>query len=187
MIPTHSTLNDGYQGYDPVKPIHHILQDRSSSNLQHFVTESPVDCQSAHSYRDDHDMEHCSEQDDIQEREHGEEDNEEEDDDEEENSRTKKVARHTSGGDTKAKSVTKSLRNNDTTNLDGASSSSTRKPSLTNSPKTSKKPTRGKSNQSFDLSNEYVFSLSLSLFPFSLSLSFSLSPVIILLQRNTSN
>ncbi|KAF9104484.1 Transcription factor Dp-2 [Mortierella sp. GBA35] len=56
-----------------------------------YISESPVDFRHASHDQDDHDMEHCSEQDDIRERENEEE--EEDDDDEEDGRPVSKQAR----------------------------------------------------------------------------------------------
>ncbi|KAF9998164.1 Transcription factor Dp-2 [Entomortierella chlamydospora] len=147
-----STLGESYSGYDLPKPVYHAFVDHPSS-MGNFVAESPVDYRNIRPYRDDHDMEHCSEQDDVREREH--DDDEDDDEDEDENQRTRKVARHHITKESKNNPLAKSaarLMNNidhgtavirsvgddeeDTEegNSTYASSSGSRKPSLTNSP-----------------------------------------------------
>ncbi|KAF8951606.1 Transcription factor Dp-2 [Entomortierella lignicola] len=101
IIPVTSTLGESYPGYELPKPVYHALLD-NSSKLGNFVSESPVDYRHARPYRDDHEMEHCSEQDDVREREH-EDDDDDDDEDEEENQRSRKVARHSQATDSKSK------------------------------------------------------------------------------------
>ncbi|KAF9343855.1 Transcription factor Dp-2 [Mortierella sp. AD094] len=162
-----STLGESYSGYDLPKPVYNALVDHPS-NMGHFVSESPVDYRNVRPYRDDHDMEHCSEQDDVREREH--DDDEEDDEDEDENQRTRKVARHHIANDSKTNPVVNNAarlmnsidhgtavmrpadddeEDTEEGNSTYASSSGSRKPSLTNSPlrdasKIPKKAARGK-------------------------------------------
>ncbi|KAG9323416.1 hypothetical protein KVV02_002576 [Mortierella alpina] len=88
MIPrvmSRSTLDSSHSELDFTKAIHpsHTSHQASVPYHSSFLTDSPIDSQShlVHHDRDDHDMEHCSEQDDVREREH-EEDDEDEDEDE---------------------------------------------------------------------------------------------------------
>ncbi|KAF9108565.1 Transcription factor Dp-2 [Mortierella sp. AM989] len=155
LIPSTSTLGDSYLGYDMPKQAYNVLIDHPS-HMGNFVSESPVDFRRP--FRDDHDMEHCSEQDDVRERE---DDDEDDDEDEDENLRTRKVARHHLANDNKIKAVTGSTsrqindeeeEDTEEGNSTYASSSGSRKPSLANSPlrdmtKAPKKSARGKPTQ----------------------------------------
>ncbi|KAF9993752.1 hypothetical protein BGZ65_010687, partial [Modicella reniformis] len=92
-----SNLHDSDTGFE--KMIHPALGDHhhTSQRPPLYVYESPVDYTPSGHYRDDHDMEHCSEQDDIREREHPEDEDEEDDED----MHARKVSRHLSSIDIK--------------------------------------------------------------------------------------
>ncbi|KAG0306773.1 hypothetical protein BGZ98_001734 [Dissophora globulifera] len=104
--------------------------------------DSPVDYRDVRHYRDEHDMEHCSEQDDVREREY-EDEEEEEDEDEDEGMHARKIARHHLVMDIRdrpqpglARVVKNDYMDDDTEegNSTLASSAGSRKPSLTSSP-----------------------------------------------------
>ncbi|KAF9906532.1 hypothetical protein EC991_000539 [Linnemannia zychae] len=113
-----------------------------------YMTESPLDYSHTNHDQDDHDMEHCSEQDDIREREHEEE--EEDDDDDDDGRPASKLARIEKPTDTqpvipsplRTKTRPSHARGDDEEDDDDneeghstfASSSSSRKPSVGGSP-----------------------------------------------------
>lgn len=92
---TSSHMHDPDTGFDMPKMIHPALDHSSSNRL--YVFESPVDYTGPGQYRDDHDMEFCSEQDDAREREH----EDDEDEDEDEDMHARKVSRRLSSMDIK--------------------------------------------------------------------------------------
>ncbi|KAF8912361.1 hypothetical protein BGZ58_005802, partial [Dissophora ornata] len=63
-----STLDDLNAGFDQPKMTHPVLPDFSTHKSRFF--QSPMDYRDGRQYRDGHGMEHCSEQDDVREREH---------------------------------------------------------------------------------------------------------------------
>ncbi|KAG0048393.1 Transcription factor Dp-2 [Gryganskiella cystojenkinii] len=83
---------------DPSHPMHAFDKPYLPAHTAQtplFLTESPVGYnETSHSYREDHDMEHCSEQDDVRAREHGEDydDDDDDEEDEDENQRVTKRA-----------------------------------------------------------------------------------------------
>ncbi|CAO3569428.1 unnamed protein product [Mortierella alpina] len=87
MIPrvmSRSTLDSSHSELDFTKTIHpsHPGHLASMPHQSSYLTDSPIDSQPrpVHHDRDDHDMEHCSEQDDVREREHEEDDDDDDED-----------------------------------------------------------------------------------------------------------
>ncbi|KAG0209428.1 hypothetical protein BGX28_010311, partial [Mortierella sp. GBA30] len=173
MIPrvmSRSTLDSSHTELDFVKANHpsQLSHVALLPNQSSILSDSPIDGQLFIRDRDDHDMEHCSEQDDVREREHEEED---EDDDEEEyrtltaqqvcglpfattshKELTPREAMSTSkkasfGRDNATGAIDDGVEDDEDIGEEGnsfASSSSSRKPSMARSPSGGDEPKAGK-------------------------------------------
>ncbi|KAI1318243.1 Transcription factor Dp-2 [Mortierella claussenii] len=149
VIMASSTLSDPQSTFEFSKGVHPALADHQSHYPHHqiqrplYMFASPEDYRDNGHYREDHDMEHCSEQDDVREREH-DDDEEDEDEDEDEALHARKIARHHRAADTKDRSVPNCAvqparagadeEDDLEENNSFASTCSSRKPSLTSSP-----------------------------------------------------